>query len=83
MITLDFHEKKKIVHNSRSPLVRLLNTTVRTLCGFFIFVQTLKSHSERKDNCSDEHHKPDYERHSGRCIQQMNKKKRSLMKMGD
>ena len=38
--------------NCRFPLLRLLNTTTRTLCVFFIFSQTWNSQSEWKDNCS-------------------------------
>ena len=40
-------------NNSQFSLLRQLNTTTRTLRGYFNFMQTLNSQSEWKDNCSD------------------------------
>ena len=40
-------------NNRQFSLLRQLNTTTRTLLGYFIFMQTLNSQSEWKDNFSD------------------------------
>ena len=42
-----------VASDSQFPLLHQLNTTTRTLYAYFIFMQTLNSQSEWKDNFSD------------------------------